>query len=55
MLSYGGRVNKCEDFAPNFGHKLTGCCHFLCSPIEQKTEGRHFDPIEVMEAVQDAF
>jgi hypothetical protein len=76
---YGDCIKMCEDFAPNFGGKRSGCCittthHltlpfspgnfgpeitllsspptilFSVSPIEDKTEGRHFDTIEVIEA-----
>jgi hypothetical protein len=39
VIFYGDCVKMCEEFAPNFGNKRTGCCititHFLtlpCSP-----------------------
>jgi hypothetical protein len=37
VMFYGDRMKMCEDFAPNFGDKRTGCCsmttHHLTLPL----------------------
>jgi hypothetical protein len=48
-------MKMCEDFAPNIGDKITGCCilsspthpTFLCFPrLRIKLKGLHFEVVE---------
>jgi hypothetical protein len=66
VMFYGDCLKMCEDFLPNFGDKITGCCIattcrlalpfslFSVPPLKMKLEGRHFGTIEVIEAESQA-